>query len=75
MIRISIKGKIQPQVKITINGFDYYPSYNIHPTKNKHSRYSNKIQGRLFNRLEECTQQIVYKGITYYNVDIEDRGW
>jgi hypothetical protein len=75
MSKIDSKFIINKQNKIVLNGIEYFASYSISPMKSKFSRYTNKEQGRLFKRLEEATRSIVYKGITYYEIGLEDRGW
>ena len=77
MSKLTLKGILEPTSKITLNGIDYYASHSISPNyKIKRNALHTELEmRRMFTRLEESNSSIVYKGITYYAIDLEDRGW
>jgi hypothetical protein len=77
MSRLVLKGILEPTSKITLDGVDYYASHSISPNYKikKNSLHTELEMRRMFARLEESSRSIVFKGITYYAIDLEDRGW
>ena len=77
MSKIVLKGILEPTSKITLNGVDYYASHSISPNYKfkKNALHSELERRRMYDRLEESYKFIVFKGVTYYAIDLEDRGW
>jgi hypothetical protein len=71
------KGFFEPNIKVVIDGKEYHSSFSISANyKLKRSAlYTSKQLSRLFNRFEEMYDKITIKGISYYHIDLEDRGW
>jgi hypothetical protein len=77
MSKITRKGILEPTSKITLNGIEYYASHSISPNYKlkRNALHSELEMRRMFARLQESTSSIVFKGITYYAIDLEGRGW
>jgi hypothetical protein len=71
------KGILENVQMVVLNGTPYYASYSI-STNYRYKRnalHSSTDQRRMFDRFEEATKSVVIKGITYYALDLEKRGW
>ena len=77
MSKLVKKGVIEPNTMIVVCGKKYYSSYSISPNhKLKLSvLHTKKELGRMWNRIQESYDTIVHKGVTYYHIDLDDRGW
>jgi hypothetical protein len=77
MSNLVLKGILEPTSMIVLNGVNYYASHSISPNFKikKNALHTELEMRRMYSRLEESTSSIVYKGVTYYAIDLEDRGW
>jgi hypothetical protein len=78
MRTISLKsaGFLNKSKRVKIDGKMFYPSHFISANKKQlGTTYSDLELGRMFRRLQEATESVVINGITYYHIDLEDRGW
>lgn len=70
-------GVMEPVVSIELNGRKYYASYYI--SKNykfkRNVLFSSVELRRMFDRLGESVSRVVFNGVTYYDIDLEKRGW
>ena len=71
------KGILENVQMVVLNGTPYYASYSISTNYlyKKSALHSSVDQRRMFDRFEEATKSVVIKGITYYALDLEKRGW
>lgn len=71
------KGIVEPIVKIKLGGVDYYASHYISSNYQykKNVMFSSVELRRMFDRLREKGSTVVFDGVTYYDIDLEKRGW
>lgn len=70
-------GIVDPVVKIRLRGVDYYASHYISTNYRykKNVMFSSVELRRMFDRLREKGSTVVFNGVTYYDIDLESRGW
>jgi hypothetical protein len=77
MSKVVSKGVLEPTSKIVIGGVEYFASHSISPNfkVKRNALHTSLEMRRMYDRLQEATSSVVFKGVTYYAIDLEDRGW
>ena len=78
MSKLIKRGVIESATMLVIGGKKYYSSYSISPNyrSRKSSLHDKTELSRLWHRIgEEPRDTIVMKGVTYYHIDLNDKGW